>query len=149
MALPCLASREVSFSIWDQHSADSDSGGPSAGRRPDAQDEDQGSCAPPHPGLPFAGQSCVLGWLGLQRENALSGHSLEKPHSSPASPGMRKMKPAPAGERSQGLAATAARQRKDDAPEDTIPEAWPEPVDLAGVRLLPREREAAAVEMAA
>lgn len=43
--------------------------------------------APPHPGLPFAGQSCVLGWLGLQRENALSGHSPEKPHSSPASPG--------------------------------------------------------------
>lgn len=43
--------------------------------------------APPHPGLPFAGQSCVLGWLGLQCENDLSGHSLEKPHSSPVSPG--------------------------------------------------------------
>lgn len=37
------------------------------------------------------------------------------------------MKPAPAGERSQGLAATTARQREDDAPGDTISAAWPEP----------------------
>lgn len=63
------------------------------------------------------------------------------------------MKPAPAGERSQGLAATAARQRKGDAPGDTIPEAWRSlarapPTWQESVCCL-GEREAAAVEMAA
>lgn len=77
------------------------------------------------PGSPLRGRA--VSWAGL-------ACSVEMPSlatawgSPPQQPCItRKKKPVPAGGRSQGLTATAAWQRKDAAPGDTIPEAWPEP----------------------